>query len=231
MCEQRWRGRSCATELCPRGCSAPYGACVAGRCVCEPGWTGAGCENSSCPSPRGRVCAGHGACAAGHCACAEGWTAPDCSLRKESNAGCACYEYYASDECELHVCPKNCSGKGVCEAGRCQCEVGRRGVDCSLASNAQRALTADIDAPPVEQLLSGGEGAGYGEGGRRTLGGAGGQSGQGQQGLAGGAIMLGQRGSAIRRLSSREPPALLYGSRFVCRRDTLIEKGLYHSIH
>ena len=83
MCEQRWRGRSCATELCPRGCSAPYGACVAGQCVCEPGWTGAGCENCSYPSPRDLVCAGHGACAAVHCAWAEGWTAPDCSLRKD----------------------------------------------------------------------------------------------------------------------------------------------------
>ena len=116
-----------------------------------------------------------------------------------------CYEHYAGDECELDVCPKNCSGRGICEAGRCQCEVGRRGVDCSLASNAQRALTADIDAPPVEQPLGGGEGAGIGEGGGRTLGGAGGGQ---QQGLVGGAMMLAQRGSAIRRLSSREPPAL-----------------------
>ena len=109
----------------PEACNG-RGACVGGRCHCSFAWRGPACEAAACPGS----CSGHGFC---------------------TDAGCVCYEHYAGDECELDVCPKNCSGRGICEAGRCQCEVGRRGVDCSLASNAQRALTADIDAPPVEQ--------------------------------------------------------------------------------
>ena len=228
VCEPGWTGAGCENSSCPsplgRVC-AGHGACVAGHCVCAEGWTAPDCSlrkdsNESHLLCSETICGGpkHGICVNGDygpCACKPGWTGLNCtdSLCPGScsghgfctDAGCVCYEHYAGDECEIDVCPKNCSGRGICEAGRCQCEVGRRGVDCSLASNAQRALTADIDAPPVEQPLGGGEGGGSGEGGGRTLGGSGGGR---QHGLVGGAVMLAQRGSAIRRLSSREPPAL-----------------------
>lgn len=37
------------------------------------------------------------------------------------------------EECD--ACPSNCNGKGVCNAGSCNCEEGWTGIDCSQESN------------------------------------------------------------------------------------------------
>ena len=83
-----------ATEVCPHGCSAPYGACVDGACVCEPGWSGPECDLPSfkeCPNN----CTGHGICDwhTGKCECRQ-----DMRWNEQSEACQVTQDYISPDK-------------------------------------------------------------------------------------------------------------------------------------
>ena len=76
---------------------------------------------------------------------------PECEKHGECNNGtCICDPGYGGLDCLVALCPKNCSGRGICEHdGRCRCNVGYGGEDCSKAvclSDCSGHGTCNIDA-------------------------------------------------------------------------------------
>ena len=128
-CEPRWRGPSCAIEICPLGCSVPHGECIDGSCECTPEWTGDACELTTCPgaiaTPLGTLpCSGHGKCDGGTCVCEEPWTNANCSLNRHS------------ERAALLCAQRQCGGPrhGRCadhDHGKCVCESGWVGANCT----------------------------------------------------------------------------------------------------
>lgn len=115
-CNEGFVGRSCGEERCPNNCM-PNGRCAdSGRCVCQLGYGGADCSVEICP----KSCSGLGVCSSIGCLCYEGSGGVDCSQPQKANHatpfGCA------SDA--------DCSNRGACESGRCNCNTGFEG-DCS----------------------------------------------------------------------------------------------------
>jgi len=120
------------------------------------------CPNSFCyddldiwSSERCHHCSGHGNCIESKCHCDNGWIGHDCSFRDcpnkcsadiDPNFGqcfeikplsqCVCNETLkrGGDDCSLIYCLNDCNGKGSCNGndGRCSCNEGYYGIDCSL---------------------------------------------------------------------------------------------------
>lgn len=111
-CQHGYGGRTCQKKLCPSGCSG-NGACNfrSGLCACYPGFSGDDCAKvHHCP----KNCTGtdYGVCTeTGKCQCKPSWTGEDCSQLR---------------------CKNDCSGHGECVHGRCRCNAGRYGDDCSV---------------------------------------------------------------------------------------------------
>uniref|UniRef100_A0A0G4H672 EGF-like domain-containing protein n=1 Tax=Chromera velia CCMP2878 TaxID=1169474 RepID=A0A0G4H672_9ALVE len=82
------------------------------KCRCHEGWAGAKCEHRDIPCvPQCQD--DHGECDrdTGTCKCKLGWLGADCSVEQKR-------------------CPKDCSGKGLCFAGKCACSPGWDGESC-----------------------------------------------------------------------------------------------------
>ncbi|GMI05491.1 hypothetical protein TrRE_jg2648 [Triparma retinervis] len=135
-CREGWTGDKCDVE-CPGGegtCDG-NGACYLGQegdgeCACFGGFWGDEC-GGVCPREGGKVCGGRGDC-------------------EKEDGLCDCRQGYFGAQCELE-CPGGgsnpCSGNGVCctgvgsskefspcggtPVGRCACDAGWRGSDCS----------------------------------------------------------------------------------------------------
>lgn len=137
-CSRPYTGLSC-NITCPTECSN-HGECFHAVCMCQVGWAGEECSMvDSCPND----CNGNGVCLSGTCECSDGWSGEDCSFPGSD-------EHTVPPSCSaLH----NCSGHGWCVppdsapvpiprlsatgsfeiVGRCNCDVGWTGGDCSEA--------------------------------------------------------------------------------------------------
>ena len=91
------------------------------KCLCHDGSAGPTCAlgisvSPGCPN----ACSGRGFCRDGGCHCEAGYGGDDCGV----------------------VCPGGCSGHGTCsDAGTCECEPGRWGKQCEIASSCKAACS------------------------------------------------------------------------------------------
>lgn len=144
---------SAISAYCPNGCSG-HGSCGANdKCSCynrpngDVAWTEHDCSLRTCPKGLAWVAVATDA--------NDAHPSTECSNKGRCDrqlGECECYENYAGIACERTVCPKDCSGRGICStqyqlavnAGTtyqawdqfkhvgCICDMGFRGPDCSL---------------------------------------------------------------------------------------------------
>ena len=157
---------------CIKNCSN-HGVCAFGRCFCDPGYYGLDCSNVTCPgdfcyydpSTHEQVCK--------HCCHAttqheapggdkhvynERKVACDHEHPGESHGicdgygQCQCRPPFVGEDCSIRDCPNACSGNGYCAeeypVGRCICEGGWEGLDCST-STSPRSLVALAPEPTL----------------------------------------------------------------------------------
>ena len=55
------------------------------------------------------------------------------------------------------TCPANCNNAGKCDAskGKCLCDPGRFGIDCSITTNTATTSTTRITSTTIEALSDG----------------------------------------------------------------------------
>ena len=148
---------SCVGVPVSTSCNGRGSLLPSGGCRCKAGWAGDACERYACK----RECSGHGLCLRGLCVCDGGWVLDDCSERNivqnrcpsdcwgvgicdPFTGKCSCGLGFSGDDCGVGICPRNCSGNGVCVpgafsesaqafvAGGCECHRGYTGHDCAL---------------------------------------------------------------------------------------------------
>ena len=131
---------------CKRGCSG-HGHCVGGLCVCDLSWLGDDCSGLAPKAPTAGLHDEAKSCP--H----DCWGLGTCNL---GMGVCLCLPGFAGPDCSEGICPRNCSGRGVCVAGTqpratalrgfatnetsarefwrggCRCAAGWTGRDCAL---------------------------------------------------------------------------------------------------
>jgi len=119
---------------CPNQCNghAPLynqrGVCHLGVCLCHPGYSGPSCEYEiKCP----KMCSGNGMCAYGKCFCLPGYTGDACDSPLDLRLRQEIYEKDLAATASSTPCG-GCSTHGICFSGKCVCEAGYSGTDCSL---------------------------------------------------------------------------------------------------
>ena len=82
----------------------------------------------NCTSPEG--CTDHGICKYGRCFCQPGYSGLNCTVpinaEAKADAAIAKAKYKVAK-----ACPNQCSHNGFCLEGKCLCQPGYDGVDCS----------------------------------------------------------------------------------------------------
>jgi hypothetical protein len=144
-CKQGFRGVGCEIPTCG-GCSG-HGTCDESnpkhpKCNCEKGYAGDFCENLSCdwdlvkqvpkPGCHEDLLPQRGVCGPkGTCFCNTNYTGLYC-------------EKPACKQCDaLDKCTNRCNGNGVCQVGKCVCNAGFEGEDCSTKGNTAVAVGAE----------------------------------------------------------------------------------------
>ena len=140
FCDPAWGAKDCGTKKkvqCPSNCNQ-QGLCHAdGKCYCNPGLGGRDC---STPMPCPTGCTLHGICKYGRCFCQPGYTGANCSTPISAEAKAA--SAMASTKYKTtKKCPNQCSHNGFCLEGKCLCQPGYDGVDCS------RVVIGNEDCP------------------------------------------------------------------------------------
>lgn len=140
FCDPGWGGKGCGTKkriTCPENCNQ-QGLCHSdGKCYCNPGLGGRDC---STPMPCPTGCTQHGICKYGKCFCQPGYMGSNCStpINAETRAALAAAKTKFKSS---KVCPNQCSHNGFCLEGKCLCQPGYDGVDCS------RVIIGNEDCP------------------------------------------------------------------------------------
>lgn len=136
-----YRGDYCQKHECPgEGVSCSnHGTCNPSThvCSCNPGWTGIGCHIVKCENDCNNV----GVCleiAVPKCNCSAGYFGSDCGqychngviITPDPNdlatQYCQCDPCFTGTECDIE-----CSGRGTCHNGTCDCGIdGWRGDNC-----------------------------------------------------------------------------------------------------
>ena len=140
FCDPGWGGKGCNFKkkvTCPENCNQ-QGLCHHdGKCYCNPGLGGRDCS-TTVPCPEG--CTDHGICKYGRCFCQPGYSGLNCTVpinaEAKADAAIAKAKYKVAK-----VCPNQCSHNGFCLEGKCLCQPGYDGVDCS------RVIIGNDDCP------------------------------------------------------------------------------------
>eukprot|EP00753_Platysulcus_tardus_P015085 PLAT4770.1.p1 GENE.PLAT4770.1~~PLAT4770.1.p1 ORF type:complete len:218 (-),score=47.51 PLAT4770.1:220-873(-) len=159
-----------ASASCPNGCSG-HGVCNGGSthlCDCFTGWGGSvnggwDCSRRVCPSSNqwwGTPTDGTLANSHPNAVCSNA------GLCDEKTGECNCFEGYTGSACQRKSCPNDCSGHGTCATQKqlhaeflttyttltewelnketgCLCDIGYRGVDCSMVECGEGAEAPD----------------------------------------------------------------------------------------
>lgn len=125
---------SCNRDYCQNGGTVSVSASGDCECSCPEGFLGDKCQNPRCPVglDNGYLCNGQGTCHAnGTCECI-----------KDVSYGEAC-----EGNCTIQVCPSanslTCTGHGRCGCGKCVCNPGFTGDDCSVPDCTNITATPD----------------------------------------------------------------------------------------
>jgi hypothetical protein len=109
------------------------GRCVSGACVCKGNFTGIACTDlpvGGCPdSPTCDTCIGRTGCVW----CQNLGGLPSCKESATCQGGSASSCYVTPVSYLAPPCPDGCSGQGVCQNNKCQCNDGWKGINCGAA--------------------------------------------------------------------------------------------------
>lgn len=168
FCEPSFQGHACG-KVVQNSCGkancggAERGVCRFGECFCKPGFAGAQCQSEKKCS---EACSAHGVCLLGECKCALGFAGPDCTVQLSKAERQAAIEHDVVNSVIAAVGPKakraacgtvakGCGKRGVCHLGRCRCEAGFGGADCSKKSPAATAAACAKDCGANGECLFG----------------------------------------------------------------------------
>ncbi len=70
-----------------------------------------------------------------------------------AGAKCVCENAYTGADCGQLRCPHDCSGKGTCFNGVCQCEAGFFGIDCSPRTSHPFPVTPFSPTPEAAENM------------------------------------------------------------------------------
>ncbi|XP_061182724.1 uncharacterized protein LOC133191060 isoform X3 [Saccostrea echinata] len=170
-CGASYFGFQCA-QLC--GCQN-NGVCdkVTGECTCQPGWSGTFCDqrcpdgmygadcSNQCPN-----CRNGGSCDSitGLCLCAVGYKGVLCNQTCDPGTWGANCQSYCPSPCKLNCVPTTgecpchqgaCLNGGICKQGKCVCQYGFFGDDCSQSLGRTLASQKSNSSPSSLTLTSG----------------------------------------------------------------------------
>jgi len=154
LCDKSHTGAICDVQRCPDDCMGK-GICLSGKCVCGPGHFGANCDHARCPDD----CSGHGYCFNSRCHCTGSFGGANCLLQLHSpnvvrfhltkkrpflkgppapevsslRAPASMVQTVSRARDAEAQCPRSCSSRGSCIKGKCLCNGGFQGSDCSIA--------------------------------------------------------------------------------------------------
>ena len=168
FCEPSFAGHACG-KVVKNSCGksdcggAERGVCRFGECFCKPGFGGAQCQSEKKCS---EACAAHGVCLLGECKCALGFGGPDCTVPLSKAERQAAIEHDVVNSVIAAIAPKakraacgsvakGCGRRGVCHLGRCRCEAGFAGEDCSTKTPAATAAPCAKDCGANGECLFG----------------------------------------------------------------------------
>nr|BAJ94073.1 predicted protein [Hordeum vulgare subsp. vulgare] len=154
-CDLGYGGDDCSQSVCPNDCNklTGRGQCsqTEQRCLCAVGFWGLDCSQDNCPNN----CLGRGDCqlidrtannrSINTCKCDEGFSLDDCSgwgysTYNGTNSPSPLVSVHVGGYEPGFTCPNHCSGHGRCLrvegvgptiGGRCKCNPGFGGRDCS----------------------------------------------------------------------------------------------------
>ncbi|XP_062611741.1 multiple epidermal growth factor-like domains protein 10, partial [Saccostrea cucullata] len=170
-CGASYFGFQCAQQC---GCQN-NGVCdkVTGECTCQPGWSGTFCDQK-CPdgmygadcSNQCPDCLNGGSCDSitGLCLCAAGYKGNLCNQTCDPGTwGTNCQSYCPSlckqncvpttGECPCHQ--GACLNGGICKQGKCVCQYGFFGDDCSQSLGRTLASQKSLSSPSNVTLTPG----------------------------------------------------------------------------
>lgn len=153
-CRENFTGSDCSISMSDEKCRSPNGAicdgrgmCVNNMCQCQSGYSGSTCEHFEglpwnltrycIESGKTDVCSNRGKCVQGSCRC------------EQSRHGNGTYYTGRYCECDDYACDlfngEVCGGRerGICSCGKCRCQYGFFGPDCSLTKEHEQCLTSD----------------------------------------------------------------------------------------
>ncbi|XP_055995838.1 uncharacterized protein LOC125646492 [Ostrea edulis] len=164
-------GFQCA-QLC--GCQN-NGVCdrVTGECACQPGWSGTFCDQSCPDGMYGASCSNQcpdcfngGSCdsVTGQCHCASGFTGVLCNqtcglgswgIKCQNRCPLQCKQSCLPDTGECHCHQGACQNGGVCQQGKCICQYGFFGDDCSQTLGGIKASQKSTSSKGAVSFTSG----------------------------------------------------------------------------
>lgn len=106
------------------------GLCRNDQCYCRAGYEGPDCgRRSKCKND----CNLRGLCYKGICLCNKGYAGESCEEEGEFIYSKALNQTLKQNYLDMDSdCPSLCTGHGVCQSGKCLCDLEWEGIDCDI---------------------------------------------------------------------------------------------------